>query len=230
MDDASVGIYAREHILRLPALSDCARTEILNALGDGDERSIYRERPDIASLALNSLGISESDLKSLTTLHGAQNGVPVDQGCDFASSYIIHRRTKSGDKSEAYRFHFDSHLITVLVPLSIPQGANQTSGSLIVFPAIRKLSKNPFLNVISKTLFKAFASKLGFVVLKSVSQSVEVNLSTYEPVIFAGCSSLHGNFPFTEASAPDRQVLLMHFYDAPGHLGVGQLIRRIRSR
>lgn len=230
MDDADLGIYAREHIIRLPALSECARTEILDALGGGGDRSIYRERPDIASLALKSLGISESDLKSLTTLHCERNGVPFDQGNDYASSYIIHRRTTSGDKSEAYRFHFDSHLITVLVPLSIPEGTNQTSGSLIVFPAIRKLSKNSFLNVISKTLFKLFASRLGFLFLKSVRQSVEVDLSTYEPLIFAGCSSLHGNFPFTEASAPDRQVLLMHFYDAPDHLGVGQLIRRIRSR
>ena len=94
-----MGIYAREHILRLPALSESARTEILDALGGRGERSIYCERPDIASLALNRLGISESDLKSLTTLHCSRNGVPFDHRSDFASSYIIHRRTKSGDKA-----------------------------------------------------------------------------------------------------------------------------------
>ena len=90
----------------------------MDALGGRGERSIYCERPDIASWRLNRLGISESDLKSLTTLHCSRNGVPFDHRSDFASSYIIHRRTKSGDKSEAYRFHFDSHLITVLVLLA----------------------------------------------------------------------------------------------------------------
>ena len=153
MNDAALQIYAREHLLRLPALSEAARLKILGALGGVSERSIYRERPDITPLALKCIGISETDLEELTKLHCERNGVSFDQRSDCASKYVIHRRTKSGDKSEAYRFHFDSHLITVLVPLSIPQGSNQTTGSLIIFPAIRRLTKNPFTNVISKALF-----------------------------------------------------------------------------
>ena len=67
--------------------------------------------------------------------------------CSSNDIYKITRVVRSTNISETYRFHFDSHLFTLVTPIQIPKSKSQNDGSLILFPNIRKEHISEFKNV-----------------------------------------------------------------------------------
>ena len=42
-------------------------------------------------------------------------------------------------KKQAYLYHFDAHLITILIPIIIPNNKNGKNGDLVLFPNLRRI-------------------------------------------------------------------------------------------
>jgi len=80
-----------------------------------DQQKTYKENSS-AHLKL----IDDMDLKKLFVAlynHGKVLGLRIDK----MDQYFISRYVKNGQSSEGYRGHFDSHFITIVLPVLIPQ-------------------------------------------------------------------------------------------------------------
>ena len=64
-------------------------------------------------------------------------------------------RVVTGKKSKkvSLDFHFDAHLLTLLIPIYIPNRKNSDNGNLIIIKNLRKITSNLFKNIIQKFFF-----------------------------------------------------------------------------
>jgi hypothetical protein len=117
---------------------------------------------------------------------------------------------KSGQE-HAYIFHFDSYVITALLPIVVPESGNK--GGLIMLPNLRKIRSSYFFNLIDKILIDNRLSQILFRMLshKGKIPLVSVPITPGNIYFFWGYRSLHAN----EACDPDkiRATALFHFGD-----------------
>ncbi|MET0587121.1 MAG: hypothetical protein ABWZ75_01250 [Novosphingobium sp.] len=112
-------------------------------------------------------------------------------------------------KGHSLYFHFDSYVITILVPILIPQ--TRLSGELILFPARRPIRKSWWRNVLDKLVMELPTSQLFYRLRADARQSpaVSVALAPGSAIVFCGYRSLHTN------SRPDPDLLrvtgLLHY-------------------
>jgi len=149
---------------------------------------------------------------------------------DFQDTYEITRITKGTQKSESYLGHFDSHLFTLVTPIIIPNTQCEESGQLILFPKIRNEPSNEFKNILGKIYYKKFHNKKRFTKLMQSKKFVELDFKDNNPVLFLGRVSLHGNRGFEKNMNEHRITLLTHFFDPSPKYGIGNILRKIRSR
>ena len=150
---------------------------------------------------------------------------------NFSNQYHIARKVEPGNTKEMFRAHFDSHLFTMVLPIKIPETAQDgTAGDLIYFPYARKVPTNEISNFIGKAYFKRFASKEGMEKFSSNHQKRIDNFKDYQPLLFVGNTTLHTNFPVSPGCSSYRLTLLAHFFDPSPKYGVGGLLRLLRKR
>tara|TARA_B110000305_G_C19432307_1_gene636879 strand:+ start:445 stop:1137 length:693 start_codon:yes stop_codon:yes gene_type:complete len=145
-------------------------------------------------------------------------------------TYEITRITKGSQSSESYLGHFDSHLFTLVTPVVIPSTNSEESGQLIIFPKIRKEPKNELINILGKIFFKKYHSKKRFTKLMKKQYFEEFNFKDQTPILFLGRVTLHGNRGFKEDMTAYRITLLTHFFDPSPKYGIGNILRKFRSR
>ncbi len=150
---------------------------------------------------------------------------------DLSNQYHVSRKVSPGDSKECYRAHFDSHLFTIVFPLIIPASKNQEpAGELIIFPSLRKNPKYELQNLISKIWFKKYASKKKLEQLSASKEMVLIDFQDYCPLIFRGNTFLHTNRELSSSVDHYRLTCLSHFFDPFPSLGIGSILRKIRSR
>ena len=149
---------------------------------------------------------------------------------DFDDTYEITRITKGSQASESYLGHFDSHLFTLVTPVVIPKINSEESGQLIVFPKIRKEPKNELINILGKIFYKKYHSKERFTELMKTKDYEEFDFKNQTPMLFLGRVTLHGNRGFKEDMTTHRITLLTHFFDPSPKYGIGNILRKLRSR
>lgn len=149
--------------------------------------------------------------------------------CNLKDIYKITRVVGGDDSSEFFRFHFDSHLFTLVTPIYLPDKKNSSeNGELILFPKIRKNPKFEIINILQKILFKKYSGYSGFNKLSNRYSSYEFDFQDTRPLLFMGRECLHGNKPFR--SDEKRITMLTHFFDPSGNLAIGNLLRILRNR
>ena len=150
---------------------------------------------------------------------------------DVSNQYHIARKVEPGNAKEMYRAHFDSHLFTMVLPLKIPESAqDETVGDLIYFPNVRKVPTNEISNFFGKACYKRFASKKGIEKFSLNHQKRVDNFKDYQPLLFVGNTTLHTNYPVSMGCSSYRLTLLAHFFDPSPKYGVGGLLRLLRNR
>jgi len=189
------------------------------------DQKVYTEN---AKISLDYLKATKLDryLKNLLN-----NFLPTNHNLNNPDFYNICRVVFSSDDKESFRAHFDSHTFTVVSPIQIPMfEENQLmQGQLILFPNLRKEPKNEMINFIQKVLFKIFANKIGFFVLKQFFHYEIFDFKDRTPILFLGRRSLHFNMPFKKSNKP-RITLLTHVYDPSGKSSIGSVLRHMRNR
>ncbi len=172
---------------------------------------------------LDDFGFSEiltPKLFEMAKLYFDYSGLLSDQ-------YHIVRNVFPNQVSESYRGHFDSHLFTLIIPLNIPQNNSFDNGQLAFFPKIRGVPNNEVLNLIQKIYFKKYNSADGFKKLSLKKKILHENFLNYQPLIFIGLTTFHGNLPISNCY---RQTLLSHYFDPSPKWGIGNILRNIRNR
>ena len=145
--------------------------------------------------------------------------------------YLISRFTEGGDTGEAYRGHFDSHLFTIVLPINIPEPAEDkvNIGELTFFPNLRRDPTSELLNIVQKLYTKKYANSAGFERLGSKSDRVVNSFNDYRPLIFMGRTTFHGN-NLVDLGLGHRISMLVHLFDPSPKFGIGSLLRLFRSR
>ncbi|BAP46150.1 hypothetical protein NJC40_17110 [Pseudomonas sp. 21LCFQ02] len=132
-------------------------------------------------------------------------------------------------RRESNCFHFDASLVTVLIPIYIPDEGQQR-GDLMMFPNLRSASRSLLVNVLHKMLLQnaitrsllAWAIRLGWL------KPLIVQLVPGSIYLFWGYRSLHANQPCSPGVI--RATAILHFGDPHHGSLITRLIRRITER
>ncbi len=172
-------------------------------------------------------GVHSNLLPKLVILAKEQLGINV-QNDDV---YNVCRLVRPGDSSEGYRGHFDSHLFTLVTPISIPDFKSvRNGGQLHYYPNARKQPKTEVGNIFLKAFYKKYNSERGFDKLASQKVRLINDFTDYCPLLFLGNTTFHGNAPVEASSFENRMTILTHFFDPSSKYGAGAIMRKLRRR
>lgn len=153
----------------------------------------------------------------------------LEQEINERNKYFVCRRINAGNTSEGFRGHYDSHYITIVVPVLIPSGEFLTLGELFVLPKARKHPKNEIQNIFGKAISKRWNDERKYLNLEKNGKGFFVDFQDYRPLVFLGNTTFHGNFPVKNLKQK-RITFLYHLFDTSPRFGIGSLLRAIRSR
>jgi hypothetical protein len=123
-------------------------------------------------------------------------------------------RVLTGEQSirHSNNFHYDSYVISILLPVLIPNGPNEPPGNLVMFPNLRNARRSVLVNIVEKLLMEKLLARLWRLprVQKWLSATV-VTLTPGNLYFMWGMRSLHAN----QACAPSRVrcTVLLHYGD-----------------
>jgi hypothetical protein len=217
------GFYCAEGVVSPGVLADCRATvaEILSRYGDRPISLIqpWKDYPAFAALA------SATKLQQLLPILSAIGGCTQD-----GELYNVIRIVSGHDKNQgaAFAFHYDSTVITALVPLFIPDGAPDLAGDFICVPNRRPLRRSSAVNLIEKALVQNSLARVWFARMAKrhdprmkVMKMVPGNI-----YFFWGYRTFHSNF--TCAPGVLRATILFHFGDPHSGSLFNRLILRLR--
>lgn len=110
----------------------------------------------------------------------------------------------------SFQFHYDAAVITMLVPIFIPNAGTGKSGELIIFPNRRPFRRSVLLNIFEKVISQnRFYRKR---VMREFDRAPEKHLVQLKPgnvYMFWGYRTFHGNGPCAPNTV--RATLLLHY-------------------
>jgi len=124
---------------------------------------------------------------------------------------ILRCLTGKGSASHSLIFHYDSYLITALIPVTIPKSGLR--GDFLLIPNSRKVRSSYIRNLVDKILLD---NRLTQALLKKRAKMGERSITRIEMIpgnlyLFWGYRSVHTNEPCDPQSV--RATALFHFFD-----------------
>ncbi|GLS74665.1 hypothetical protein [Methylobacterium tardum] len=139
--------------------------------------------------------------------------------------YQILRCLSGGSaKKHSMRFHFDSYILTALIPITVPDHGNP--GRLAIHPNTRDIRRTYLGNLIDKVLVDNRLSQALFnwAYHRGSKRVVRLSLKPGSLYLFWGYRSLHTNEP-CDADAI-RATALLHYADPHADSWIKQRLRR----
>ena len=128
----------------------------------------------------------------------------------------------------SYQFHYDSHILTALLPVEIPESGPK--GDLILFPHVRPIRRHYYSSLLDKLVL---ANKFSQTTLRAAARrrrlgAIAIRMQPGTVYFFWGYRSIHANEP----CEPDklRVTALFHYGDPHRNSSLQALIRRARGR
>tara|TARA_Y100000746_G_C15413253_1_gene411235 strand:- start:484 stop:1200 length:717 start_codon:yes stop_codon:yes gene_type:complete len=145
--------------------------------------------------------------------------------------YFVSRRVNPGQFAEKYRGHFDSHFLTIVLPIQIPSDRNgkEQRGELKIAPNARRYPKTEIINIFQKAYWKKYASEEGFEQISKKTNVITEYFDDYRPLAFMGVTTFHGNNLVSD-QVEERLTFLCHLYDPSPRYGIGATLRKLRRR
>lgn len=160
----------------------------------------------VPGTGLDGLGAAPQFRKLVRRIYSAASGREApDQ--DFYQ--LLRCLAGAGIKEHSYYFHYDSYVLTVVIPIELPrQGA---AGDLIMFRNFRSLRSNYYLNLVDKILIDNPLTQmlLRIAVRKNVLKPTRVHMEVGNAYFFWGYRSLHTNEPCDDRSV--RATAVYHY-------------------
>ena len=151
-----------------------------------------------------------------------------ETGCDFEGQgfYQIFRCLRGrGGAHHSMRFHYDSYLLTVLLPVAIPERGAR--GNLLVFPSRRPVRRSYLRSLADKALVHSRRAQASFKRTAQSSGAVSIPMVPGDAYLFWGYRSLHTNMGCDPGVL--RATALLHYGDPHSGDLLRTGIRRIRK-
>ncbi|HEY0124424.1 MAG TPA: hypothetical protein VGC14_22205 [Rhizobium sp.] len=137
---------------------------------------------------------------------------------------ILRCLTGSTGRKHSMVFHFDSYVLTVLLPIEVPTGKD--SGELIVLPNFRRVRRWYASNLVDKILLD---NPLTQQILRSMAKSIpdrflRISMVPGNLYFFWGYRSIHTNAPCDPEKI--RATALFHYADPHRGSKLRKLLRR----
>lgn len=139
-------------------------------------------------------------------------------------------RVIAGDEATkgSFEFHYDATVVTVLMPLFIPEGPRGTTGELIALPNRRGYRSSTLLNVAEKIIYQ---NPLAFRYYGRRYRAGERDAFSLKPgnlYFFNGYRTFHGNLPCSPGQK--RATLIFHFGDPHAGDPMTKAILKVRRK
>lgn len=148
--------------------------------------------------------------------------------CDADYKFDVFRISAGVSSREgAYKFHFDSTVFTILIPIHLPDCGLLNSGNLILFPNVRPYRSSLLINLLEKSLIQnsLFSLLFRWFFSRTIERHV-IEMREGGIYIFRGYRSLHANTGLHPEKL--RSVLLLHYGNPYPNSVIPRIIRRIR--
>jgi hypothetical protein len=129
---------------------------------------------------------------------------------------------------DSYQFHYDSHIVTALLPVEIPESGPK--GDLILFPHVRPIRRHYYSSLLDKLVL---SNKLSQTTLRGAARrgrlgAIAIRMQPGTVYFFWGYRSIHANEP----CEPDklRATALFHYGDRHRNSRLQALSRYARER
>jgi hypothetical protein len=126
----------------------------------------------------------------------------------------------------SYLFHYDSYVVTALIPLLIPDGVNEPRGDLVLYPNMRHVRRSALVNILEKILVENSLTcrlwKTPWMQHRFGARVVQMKPGNI--YFFWGIRSLHANEACLAGSI--RSTALFHFGDPHA----GSFFKRLSAR
>ena len=223
--DKVIQHLSHQGFAKLPSIQSLVeKNNYFEIFKNANQQKTYTENSPAHLKLIDDMGLKK--LFDALYNHGKELSLRIDK----MDQYFISRFVKNGQSSEGYRGHFDSHFITIVLPVLIPEdGSQYNCGELLAAPNFRGHISSEIINIFQKAYFKKLNSKEMYRELINKGTGITLNFRDYEPFVFYGNRTFHGNFPLTNSSS-DRLTFLCHLYDTSPRYGVGALFRKLRRR
>jgi hypothetical protein len=126
----------------------------------------------------------------------------------------------------SYRFHYDSYVLTALLPVAIPETG--VRGDLLIIPKPRPIRRRYLTNVLDKVLVENALAQMRFRrAARHGSSTIAIRMQPGNMYFFWGYRSVHTNEPCD----PDklRATALFHYGDPHQNSRARALIRRVKA-
>lgn len=139
-------------------------------------------------------------------------------------------RIIAGDEASkgSFQFHYDATVLTVLMPLYIPEGPQGTTGELIALPNRRGYRSSALINIAEKILHQ---NPLAFRHYGRRYREGRRNAFRLKPgnlYFFNGYRTFHGNLPCSPGQK--RATLLFHFGDPHAGDPMTKAVLKVRRK
>lgn len=116
--------------------------------------------------------------------------------------------------SQAFNFHFDSSILTMLLPIYIPSGEDIKSGHLLAKPNFRPFGQNVVTNLIGKSIYQNKLAR--WVLMRQFFKGKwSKNIARLKPTsayLFWGVRTLHANLP---CASDHKRATALFFFGRP---------------
>ena len=135
----------------------------------------------------------------------------------------------NNNKKGAGEYHFDSFLITFMLPIILPDKKLET-GKFMLIPNLRKIQKYFILSLLQKIVFQNFFTRyiLSLDIIKKTLNTKEILLEENTLYIFYGYKSYHGSSGLQNNLT--RVTFLNHIYKPHNRNFLNKLIFNRRNK
>jgi hypothetical protein len=198
------------------------RSFVENSVNEsGGQYVVFAGRENIHEPFLRGLGNSPEFVRACKTIY--QKGV--GKAPPAAPFYQV-LRCLSGSRGEreSYIFHYDSYVLTALVPIIIPTEGNR--GDLVMLPNSRRIRKTYIANLIDKVMLDNKLSQkfLKWAIFSGRLRSTKIRMTPGNIYFFWGCRTIHANEPCDHDKI--RATALFHYVDPYANSWLRRTMRR----
>ncbi|MBP1848071.1 hypothetical protein J2046_006361 [Rhizobium petrolearium] len=213
------GIYCAPDFLSADDLGKL-QNFVTAAIALGGNQSVSLASHQLSGSGLDELGNSDEFKALFSRLYFVSLG---RQAPEVKFYQILRCLTGRSIAKHSLMFHYDSYVITALVPVQIPQSGKR--GDFLIIPNTRKIRSNYVLNLADKVILDNVLMQRS---LRRRACGANINRISMVPgnlYLFWGYRSIHTNEPVDEDAV--RATALFHYADPHAD---SFLKRRLRLR
>ena len=151
-------------------------------------------------------------------------GVTGERLRDNGMTQTLRCLTGSGGRRESLIFHYDSFVLTTIMPVCMPTSGER--GDLLMLPNRRPIRRSYFTNLLDKVLVDNgwVQRRLRSKVAKDDSAFTRIAMQPGHLYLFWGYRSLHTNMPVAEDAL--RATAVFHYHNVHGSSSLASRLRQ----